>query len=121
MKKKSTEGTARKVATVGAGVAALAAAGYFFLGPKGKKNQKATRAWMIKMKGDVVEKLESVQDVSKDAYDTIVDSVGGAYEAVADNKDEVRELATELKSHWKSISERAMQKRKKVAVKKSGK
>lgn len=104
-----------KAVTVGAGVLALAAAGYFFLGPKGKENQKKTKAWAIKMKGDVVEKLESAQDVSKEAYDTIVDKVSSAYEAVADNKDEVKELAAELKSHWKSISGQAVQKKKKVA------
>jgi len=115
MKKNTTESNVGKAVSIGAGVAALAAAGYFFLGPKGKKNQKKTRAWMIKMKGDVVERLESVQDVTKETYDTIVDTVGGAYESVAQNKNEVSELAAELKSHWKSISQKAMQKGKKTA------
>ena len=111
MPKNNNENNVGKVVTVGAGMAALAAAGYFFLGPKGKKNQRSTRAWMIKMKGDVVEKLESMQDITKETYDTLVDKVGVAYEAVADNRDEVAQLATELKSHWKSISQKAMQKR----------
>ena len=93
-----------KVVTIGAGAAALVAAGYFFLGPKGKKNQKKTRAWMIKMKGDVVEKLESMQDLTKEKYEAMVDAVGGAYTSAADSKDEVTKLAKELKGHWKSIS-----------------
>ena len=110
-----------KVLTIGTGAVALVAASYFFLGPKGKKNQKKTRAWMIKMKGDVVEKLESVQDITKETYDTIVDSVGDAYATVAESKDEVAKLAKELKSHWKSISSKVVQERKKMVKKVSKK
>ncbi len=112
-----------KMVTVGAGVAALAAAGYFFLGPKGKKNQKATKAWMIKMKGDVVEKLESMKDISKESYDTMVDTVSSAYVSVADSKEDVAKLGRELKSHWKSISNKVMKAMPKVkkAVKKTSK
>lgn len=101
-----------KTARISAGLAALAAAGYFFLGPKGKKNQQKTRAWMIKMKGDVIEKLESVQDITREAYDAIVDTASGAYEAAAGSKEEVEKLARELKAHWKSISSKALKARK---------
>lgn len=103
-----------KVVKISAGLAAVAAAGYFFLGPKGKKNQKTTRAWMIKMKGDVIEKLESMEDITKATYDSVVDVVGSAYEVVAGSKMEVAKLSAELKSHWKSISNKAMLKRKKT-------
>ncbi len=112
--KSSTMG---KVVTISAGVAALAASGYFFWGPDGKKNRHKTRGWMIKMKGDVVEKLETMQDISKEAYDTVVDTVSGAYETATDSKEEVEKLARELKSHWKAISKKAMSKGKKVANK----
>lgn len=104
--------------TLGAGVVALAAASYFFLGPKGKKHQQRTRGWMIKMKGDVIEKLESVQDISKDTYDAIVDTVGEAYATAAESKAEVEKLASELKSHWKSISGKVMQEKQKRTTKK---
>jgi gas vesicle protein len=114
----NTMGTA---VTLGAGVVALAAASYFFLGPKGRKNQRRTRGWMIKMKGDVVEKLESMQDITKDTYDTIVDTVSETYTTVADSKDEVAKLAKELKSHWKSISSKVMQEKEKKVTKKARK
>jgi hypothetical protein len=115
--KNSNENNMRKVVTISAGVAALVAAGYFFLGPKGKKNQRATKAWMIKMKGDVVEKLESVQEITQEAYDAIVDTVSGAYEAAAGSKEEVAKLARELKSHWREISKKAIAKGKKTIKK----
>ncbi len=114
---KKSESNVGKVIALSAGVAAIAAAGYFFLGPKGKKNQIKTRAWMIKMKGDVVEKLESMQDITKETYDSIVDTVGRTYTTVAGSKEEVSKLAQELKSHWKAISSKAMQGKKKVTKK----
>ncbi len=116
-KNNEKSGNMGKAVVVGAGLAAIAAAGYFFLGPKGKKNQKVTKAWMIKMKGDVVEKLESMQDISKETYDAVVDTASGVYETAAGSKEEVMRLANELKSHWKSISSKAMQKTKTLSKK----
>ncbi len=104
-----------KAVAIGAGVVALAAAGYFFLGPRGKKHIAQTRGWMIKMKGDVVEKLETMHDVTKDAYDAVVDTVASAYTAMG-GKEEVMRFSKELKSHWKAISKKAA-----VKAKKSGK
>ena len=108
MSKKNTSSGMGKVVTISAGVAAIAAAGYFFWGPDGKKNRAKTKGWMIKRKGDVVEKLESVQEITKESYDAVVDTVAGAYEASAGGKEEVMKLARELKSQWKSISAKAM-------------
>ena len=107
---KNAKSNIGKVVTVSAGVAAIAAASYFFLGSKGKKNRKMTKAWMIKMKGDVVEKMESMQDVTQEKYDALVDAAGSAYAKVADSKDEVASLAKEIKSHWKTISKKATKK-----------
>lgn len=116
--KKNTNNTG-KVMAIGAGVAALAAAGYFFFGQNGPKNRKVTKGWMIKMKGDVVEKIEKVKDVTEDTYHNIVDTVAGAYVSKG-GKEEVDKLAKELKSHWKSISKNGVSKVKK-AVKKISK
>lgn len=109
-----------KVIAISAGVAALAAAGYFFLGPNGKKNRNKARGWMIKMKGEVVEKLESMQNVTKETYEAMVDTVSSLYVAVG-GKIEVEKLAKELKGYWKIISNKATAKTKKVDSKKLAK
>ena len=109
MQKKTAKSNSGKVAlgVVGASLAALAA-GYFFLGPKGKKHQKQARAWAIKMKGDVVEKLEMVRDVSEPVYQEIVDSVAEEYKkGMKAGHEEINELAQDLKKHWKTISNSA--------------
>lgn len=114
--KKNKEGGVGKAIAVGAGLVALTAAGYFFLGPNGKKNRKVTRAWMIKMKGDIVEKMESMKDITEESYHKIVDTVASAYMATG-GKEEVAKIAKELKGHWKSISGKGKSKAKKVAKK----
>jgi len=94
-----------KLFKFGAGLAALAATVYFFIDPKGKKKESQVKAWAIKMKGEVVEKLETAKDLSESAYHEIIDSVAAKYEkeVVANSKD-VKELAEDLKKHWKTIS-----------------
>lgn len=107
MKKHTTKNHSHavKLAVLGASVAALAATAYFFLGPKGKQHQKHAKAWAIKMKGDVVAKLEKARHISEPIYHEIIDSVAARYEKeMKASKEEVRSLAQDLKKHWKTIS-----------------
>jgi hypothetical protein len=90
---------------ISAGVAALAAASYYFLGPKGEKHRRQLKSWSIKMKGDVVEKLEKLQDVSEPVYRGIVDAVAAKYVRESGAaRSEIEELAEDLKRTWRSIS-----------------
>jgi hypothetical protein len=107
MEKKTTKNSSDvvKMAIVGASIAGLAATAYFFFGPKGKQHQKHAKAWAIKMKGDVVEKLEKAREVSEPVYREIIDSVAAEYEKGAKaSHEEISELAQDLKKHWKTIS-----------------
>lgn len=105
MKTKTNRLEVVKLAVLGVSLAGLAATAYFFLGPKGKKNQKHTKAWAIKMKGDVIEKLEKARKISEPIYHEIIDSIAIKYEK--DKKvdvKEIKELAKDLKKHWKALS-----------------
>lgn len=110
MAKKSTPNKSHvgALTVLGASVAGIAATSYFFLGPKGKKHQQHAKAWAIKMKGDVVEKLESVKEVSEPMYHELIDAVATGYSKgkKASGK-EVAELAQHLKKHWKVVSSTA--------------
>ncbi len=105
-KKTTNKGSdAVTIAIIGTTVAGLAAAAYFFLGPKGKKNQKHAKAWAIKMKGDVVEKLETAREVSEPIYQGIIDSVVAKYvKGKKASREEIEELAKDLKKHWKTLA-----------------
>ncbi len=92
------------VVAVGAGVIALAAASYFFFGPEGKKNRNSLKGWMVKMKGEVIEKMEDAKDMTEAAYEKIVDSVAAKYaKAGKVSEAEIRMFAALLKQQWAGI------------------
>jgi hypothetical protein len=110
--------SAGKVVTIGAGIAALAAATYYFFGPEGKKNQKSVKGWMIKMKGEIIDKMEDAKEVSESAYHEIVDSVGAKYlKAKKVTPEDVGVYVDTLKKQWKGISKSVLGTKKKVAKK----
>jgi hypothetical protein len=93
------------VAGVAVGLAALTAAGYFVLGPDGKKNRKQIKGWTLKMKGDVLERLEKLREVTPEVYNSIIDDVGNKYGKLKSiSGDEVVAIAADLKKHWNAIS-----------------
>jgi hypothetical protein len=109
MQKKANKSNAVKLAVVGASLAGLAASAYFFFGPKGKKNRQHAKAWAIKMKGDVIEKLENAKEITEPVYLEIIDSVSKEYaNGKKATRAEIDEMAIDLKKHWKSISKLAI-------------
>jgi hypothetical protein len=102
---KKNEGTsAGTIVAVGAGVIAVAAASYFFFGPEGKKNRHAMKGWMVKMKGEVIEKIEESKEMTEAAYEKIVDTVAAKYaKAGKISEAEIRLFAGLLKQQWKGI------------------
>jgi uncharacterized phage protein gp47/JayE len=109
MKKKVNDSKAVKLAVLGASLAGVAATAYFFFGPKGKKHQQHVKAWAIKMKGDVVEKLEKAKEITEPIYHEIIDSVSKDYATGKKaTKTEIDAIATDLKKHWSTISKLAI-------------
>lgn len=109
--------TGAKVA-VGAGLAAIAVAGvagaYFLYGKDGAKNRKKVKAWGLRAKADVMDKLEKSKMVTEENYRMIVDGALTKYaklKSVA--PEELAALSKELKSHWKSIKAEFAPKKKK--------
>ncbi|MBP6857742.1 MAG: hypothetical protein KBC11_00905 [Candidatus Pacebacteria bacterium] len=111
-----------KVVAIGAGVAALSVAAYMLFGPNGKKNQKSLKGWAIKMKGEIIEKLETVKDVTAPVYEKIVSEVAAKYAKLKhiDAADLEAEVAT-LKKHWKALIKNTSKKTVKKVSKKVSK
>jgi hypothetical protein len=103
--KKETISTGAMVA-IGAGVAALAAGGYYFFGPEGKKHRGKLKGWMIRMKGEVIEKMEGAKELTQSVYEQIIDGVAANYlKDSTINASDVRALVSRLKRDWKGISQ----------------
>ena len=120
MKKK--EFSASKLMALGAGAAALAASTYYFFGPAGKIHRQKAAGWMIKMKGEIVERLEEAGEVSEAAYHNIVDSVLASYVTAGKVAPaELKAFADTLKGQWKHILKSVAAPKKKKVAKKSSK
>jgi len=116
MQKKASKSNAVKYAVIGASLAGLAATAYFFFGPKGKKRREHAKAWAIKMKGEVVEKLEKAREITEPVYREIIDTVAKEYKkGKKAGQPEIEALATDLKKHWKSMSALAIAAKQDVA------
>jgi hypothetical protein len=109
MQKKINKSNVVKVAVIGASLAGLAATAYFLFGPKGKKHRQHAKAWAIKMKGEVVEKLEAAREITEPIYQEIIDAVAREYKkGKKASQPEIDALAADLKKHWKSMSKLAI-------------
>lgn len=98
-----------------AGLAALAAGGYFIFGPQGAKNRKVIKGWTLKAKGEVLEKIEKLKEVTPEMYNKVIDEVTAKYAKVKDvSADEVAALSGDLKKHWKAIARDLAPKKKAV-------
>jgi uncharacterized protein YicC (UPF0701 family) len=106
MSNKKTTIKKEGVAAVAVGLAAAVAAGaYFLYGSKdAEKNRKKIKVWSVKMKADVMDKIEKLKEIDEEVYKTVVSSVASKY-AKLKNVDtaEVEALAADLNKHWKAI------------------
>lgn len=93
------------VVGIAAGVAAITAAGYFLFGPQGKNNRKVIKGWTVKMKGEVLEKIEKLKHITPEVYDSIIDDVATKYSKLKHIAPEELEMVkANLKRYWKIIA-----------------
>ncbi len=100
--------TARRVgmlAGISAAIAAGTAAAYFLYGSKDAKRYRAKlRGWMVKAKGEVVEKLERAKEVNEAVAHQIIDQVMAKYGKMRHiGEEEAKKLGEELKRKWRAV------------------
>lgn len=107
---------------LGLGIVGLAAAGiagaYFLYGKDGAKNRKKIKGWILKAKGEVLEKIEKAKDFSEEYYHTAIDAVAEKYGKGKDiTPEDIQGFVKDLKKHWKDIKKELSQKA--ISVKKT--
>jgi hypothetical protein len=123
-KKDTTKSVKKGLAIGGAVVAGLGAiaGAYFLYGTKaGEQKRKAVKGWMLKAKGEALEKIEAIKDITEEKYLSVIDSVMGKYDKLQDKYgDDVNLLKKELKSYWKVMQQKTKPaSSKKIATKKT--
>lgn len=96
-------------AKVALGLAGLAVAGiagaYLLYGKDGAKNRKAIKAWTLRAKADILEKLEKAKEVSQETFHAVVDEISAKYGSKIKDIDpaDIEKFAKDIKKHWKDI------------------
>ncbi len=95
-----------KIISAGVGIAALAVLGAYFLGGKrGARNRDLVKGWTLKMKGEVLDRIEKVKKLDKKDYEKIVDGVSARYAKLEKvGGEELKRLTAEMKRAWGHIS-----------------
>jgi hypothetical protein len=103
---KNQKKVVKEAAGLGLTALAVAAAGtYFLYGSKNAtKNRKKVKGWMLKAKGEVLQEMEHMKDMSEGRYQDTIDAMADRYKMLknVDEKD-LKNLVKELKGHWKGI------------------
>jgi len=98
--------TKDKLIGAGIGLAALAAAGtYFLYGKRGAKNREAIAGWTLQLKGEVLEKMEKIKHINQEAYNELVEETAARFGRVKKVGDsELKVITADLKGAWSNIS-----------------
>lgn len=101
--KKDGGGKAVMAGIVGLTAAAIGA--YYLYGHKdAEKNRAKVKGWMLKAKGEVLDELEKVQDVTESVYMAAVDAVAKRYNELKNiDADDLEAFIKEMKDHWHGI------------------
>ena len=102
----TSSGESKKAVAVGGMTLAAAAIGAFWLyGAKGAaRNRKMASSWILKARAEVMDAVEKVKDIDKDAYLKIVDTVVNKYTKSQSNYHDVKAIASEMKAAWAYIA-----------------
>lgn len=111
---KKNNNTAVGIGIGAAAVAVMALGAYFMYGEEGVKNRKKAKGWMLKAKGEILEHLEKMENVTKDNYTKVVDKVATKYaEMKPVEQKELALFVKEMKGHWRAIKKAVAPKTKK--------
>jgi hypothetical protein len=87
------------------GVTAAAVGTYYLYGHKNATKHRAmAKSWMLKAKGEVLEKLEQAQEVTEPIYNKAVDAVAAKYnELKSIDPEELSAFLSDMKKYWSDI------------------
>lgn len=87
--------------TIGAIASTIAGAYYLYGSPEGVAKRKQLAAWSVKLRGEMLEGLEKLKEVSEPKYKELVKKVSDKYKTV--DKGELKKVIDEMHSTWNKM------------------
>lgn len=97
--------TKERTISAGARIAALAAAGHYFVyGRNGEEHPERITGWALQLKGEVLQGMAEMSGLDQGSYEELVDRTVRRYERVKKIRPyEARNITAELKHAWTRI------------------
>lgn len=97
--------TKEKPFSAGTRIAALAAAGHYFVhGRNGGERGETITGWALQLKGEMLQRLGELSSLDEESYGELVDRTVRRYERLKGLRAyEARNITAELKSAWSRI------------------
>lgn len=101
----ATKNQKRAAVGIAAGLAAAAAAGYYFYGSKNaKKHRGAAVKWANDLKKDVLRQARGLKNLTAEEYAALVEKVAATYrDAKNIDREDLARAAQELISNWDKV------------------
>lgn len=87
--------------SIGAIASVIAGAYYLYGSQDGAAKRKQIHAWSLKMKGEVMQGLEKLKEVTEPKYREVVKTVSAKYKNV--DKGELKKVVDEMMSTWNKM------------------
>lgn len=87
--------------SIGAIASVIAGAYYLYGSRDGEAKRKQVSAWTLKMKGDVLERIEKLKEVTEPKYKEIVKIVSEKYKKA--DKGELKKVVDEMHATWNKM------------------
>ncbi len=82
--------------------------GYMLFGPQGQRRRDAIQKFVDDAEEKLLHKMYEIKDMSKEAYESLVDEVIGSYQDVKElTERQVKHMKARLKSRYEEIKKRA--------------
>ncbi|MFA6006618.1 MAG: hypothetical protein WC764_02750 [Candidatus Paceibacterota bacterium] len=102
-------------AVVATAILAAVAGSYYLYSKFDKTQKRKVKSWALRLKADVLDELENLQEISKDAYEQVVDVASAKYAKLKNvDTDELHLLAKDMKKHWSAIQKTVASRTKKA-------
>jgi cell division septation protein DedD len=87
--------------SIGAIASVIAGAYYLYGSKEGQAKRKQIHAWSVKMRGEVLQGIEKLKEVSEPKYKEVVKAVAAKYKQV--DKGELKKVVDDMMSTWNKM------------------
>ena len=87
---------------------AMLIGGYYLFGPNGQRNRMKTDRWIRRVRYEILQKMDALEDITEQQYHKIVDDVLSRYHSFKEiSKEKMDRVSEDFRGKWLEMREAA--------------